>query len=354
MEKSLSDKIKIISFLLIILVVFLHSYNLVDPFDTSKTVYNKSKLWFLQNFISYGITRIAVPLFFILSGFLFFLNFKEGKGVFFIKIKKRVKTLFIPFLFWSFFGLAFYFILQNIPFTARFFTKELIVNFSTQKLLMTIFITTIPYQLWFIRDLMVLVLISPLIYYCLKHFWKLMLLLFFVLWLFVTNDFQNSIEAALFFFTGSLISLYKQHLLEINYEKQTKYFFCLWFVLMLLKITLQYFDKDQMICTLIFKLSILIGIICLWGIYDTFLKNHQQFKNNILKVSSYTFFIFAAHEPILTVLKKVLFIILGKGYFNHLEVYFLAPFSTIFICLLLGVFFKTKLKIIYEIITGGR
>lgn len=354
MDKSLSDKIRIISFLLIILVVFLHSYNLIDTVNTSETLYDKSILWFLQNFISYGLTRIAVPLFFMLSGYLFFFNIKEGHEMFTIKIKKRVRTLFIPFLFWSLFGLAFYFILQSIPQTARFFTKELIVNFSAQKFLMTIFINPIPYQLWFIRDLMVLVLISPLIYYCLKHFWKLTLLLFFVLWVFVANDFQNSIEAALFFLSGSFISLYKEHLLEIKYEKQTKYLFGLWFVLVFLKTIFQYFDIDQMVCTVIFKLSILIGIISFWGIYDVLLKNSQDFKNKLLQISSFTFFVFAAHEPILTVIKKVLFMVLGKEYINHLEVYFLAPFSTIFVCLLLGLFFKKNLKFIYEIITGGR
>lgn len=354
MDKNLSDKIRVVSFLLIILVIFLHSYNLIDTIDTSKTLYNKSWVWFLQNFISFGLTRIAVPIFFILSGYLFFLNINVGKEIFFTKIKKRVKTLLIPFLFWSLFGLGFYFILQSIPQTARFFTKELIIDFSAQKFLKTIFINPIPYQLWFIRDLIVLVFISPIIYFCLNHFWKLTLLFFIVLWIFILNEFQNSIEAALFFLIGSFFSLHNQAVFEIKYEKETNFFFVTWLGLVLLKTTFQYYNFEPMLCTAIFKLSIIIGIIAFWGGYDVFYKKSQVFINKLLQISSFTFFIFASHEPILTVLKKVLFIALGKEYINYLEVYFLAPFTTIFICVLVGFFLKKNLKFIYDIITGGR
>ena len=66
MNNELSNKIKNISLILTILVVFLHAYNL----EESNSVINING--FIQNFISYGVCTIAVPLFFMISGYLFF------------------------------------------------------------------------------------------------------------------------------------------------------------------------------------------------------------------------------------------------------------------------------------------
>src|SRR4051812_4625301 len=114
MTAYISDKIKIISFFSIILVVFLHAYNLDNAPDVTPLFY-KSPTWFIEDVISQGFTRIAVPLFFMLSGFLFFLNIKGTRNEFWNKIKKRGRTLLIPFLFWSLFGIGFYFTLQTVP-----------------------------------------------------------------------------------------------------------------------------------------------------------------------------------------------------------------------------------------------
>ncbi len=56
---------------------------------------------FIQFFFSEGIARVAVPIFFIISGYLFFLNFQGTKSEFISKYKKRAKSLLVPFLFWS-------------------------------------------------------------------------------------------------------------------------------------------------------------------------------------------------------------------------------------------------------------
>lgn len=69
-----------------------------------------------------------------------------------------IGTLFIPYLFWSLFGVLFYFTLQSLPPLQVFFTKKLIIDYSFQELINVIFNQPIPYQLWFLKDLMILVL----------------------------------------------------------------------------------------------------------------------------------------------------------------------------------------------------
>lgn len=72
MNKYLSDKLRIISLISIIMVVFLHSYNVTVKFSPGNMSFNDGYNVFIQNFFSQGITRIAVPIFFCISGYLFF------------------------------------------------------------------------------------------------------------------------------------------------------------------------------------------------------------------------------------------------------------------------------------------
>ena len=347
-----SDKIKIVSFFSILLVVFLHGFNLDDK-EASVFVCN-SPVWFVQDYISYGITRIAVPIFFILSGYLFYLNTSGTMAGFYIKIQKRARTLLIPFLFWSLFGIAFYFTLQSIPQTAVFFTKERVADFSFQKWLLTIFIHPIPYQLWFIRDLMVLVVVSPLLYLAVKYLKMLALLPAFLLWFCLTNGFQNSSEALLFFMCGAYISIYKPNLLELQFRQTAIFIFLLWLILLLVKTTMIYYGCNEVVVRCVFKGSILTGIAGFWGLYDALFGNSEKSKNYLLSAAAFTFFTYALHEPILTVFKKAFFFITGKSAAGYLMVYFAAPLMAIIFCMVAGLVLKRCLKPFYELITGGR
>lgn len=351
MTTYLSEKIKIVSFFSILLVVFLHAFNL-DVAETTVPLFFGSNVWFLQDFISYGLTRIAVPLFFLFSGFLFFMNMLHGTG-FLPKIKKRFRTLFIPFLLWSLFGIAFYFTLQSIPQTAVFFTKEHIADFSFEKWLLTIFVHPIPYQLWFIRDLMLLVLLSPLLFYILKYFkfWIFIPVAFF--WIYVTNDFQNSIEALLFFLLGGYFALFHQNAPEIRYDRSVIWLSVIWILILTVKTLMVKNGFDALQSSIVFKLSIMTGILAFWGLYDVWIGKIQN-KNGLLQLCGFTFFIYAAHEPILTIFKKVLFILFGKTQTGHLLVYPTAPVLTILSVFCAGFILRKYFRMLYETLTGGR
>lgn len=201
MNKYLSDKLKAISFLLIVMVVFLHSYNLEVRFNTGTEFIKKGYNSFIQDLLSQGLARIAVPLFFIISGYLFFINIKNGSfSEFLSKYRKRSNTLVFPYLLWSIYGLLFFLILQSIPFVKPLFVSELIVEYSTTQLLSRIFIKPIPYQLWFIRDLIILVFLSPILYWLIKYLKLYIIFIFLVCWI-CTFNFIILTSDSLFFFT---------------------------------------------------------------------------------------------------------------------------------------------------------
>ena len=70
--------------------------------------------------ISLCLGEIGVPLFFTISGYLFFLNY--SKYDYYRKIKTRTKSLLVPYLIWNTFFICVYFIIQQIPTLSPFFS----------------------------------------------------------------------------------------------------------------------------------------------------------------------------------------------------------------------------------------
>ncbi|RRJ94145.1 acyltransferase family protein [Flavobacterium macacae] len=354
MTEYLSQKIKAVSFFAIILVVILHCYNL-DLYQ-SLEIYDSSKNfnWFVQTIISFGITRIAVPLFFIISGYLFFFTF-NGNADFAIKIKKRFHTLVIPYLLWGFFGILFYYILQIIPQTEAFFTKKLIKNYSLNEFFDAAFLNLIPYQFWFIRDLIVLTLLSPLLYFITKklNFWFLLIILPF--WIVTLDNIIFTSESLLFFSFGIYLSIHNQEVVKKTISKKAvlSLLVC-WILLLTVKTFFQVENFSPLWIQIGHKTAILSGIIAFWFLYDLLFKNNQGFITNCNSLFKFTFFIYAFHEPILTIIKKGMFYFFGKQEEMHIVVYFLSPIVTIFICLITGIILKKLIPKGFKIITGNR
>lgn len=348
MDQITSKKLRVISFLSIVLVVCLHGYNLEKAPELKN-----SFVWVIENYISNGLTRIAVPIFFIISGYFFFKNFKTETDYFVSILKKKSKTILVPFLFWSILGVLIYFVLQSIPPLLPFFTKKLLKDYTFFELIKTIFVNPIPYQLWFMRDLMVFVLVSPIIVYLLKKAPLFVVVVNILLWVLISNEFQNSIEAFLFFTTGGIISIYKPEILKIDLSNKTILLVVFWLFLCLCKVFLEYMAISQLLITVIHKISIVLGIIAFWGVYDLIKTDYFE-KKQFKFLISFTFFLYVFHEPLLTIIKKLLFSIIGKTENGHIIVYFSSILITIGITLLIGYVFKTLLKPLYLVVTGDR
>ena len=156
MDRYLSNKIKNISLVLTFLVVILHAYNLED----SETVLSINFL--IQNVISYGICTIAVPMFFMISGYLFFYKFNPTLQEWINKYKKRFKSLMIPFVIWCVGWMVVLYLVQLTPFGQTFFSNMIVSKFTLKQLFDYTFKYPIPFQLWYISDLIKLVIIHQL------------------------------------------------------------------------------------------------------------------------------------------------------------------------------------------------
>ena len=352
MDNYTSQKIKITSLLLMIMVVFLHSYNL-DRLQGGQILYfEKDYNWFIQNFIANGLTRIAVPLFFLISGFLFISNSSFTLQDYKLKVSKRFKTLVIPYLFWALFGLLFYFVMQTIPQSQGFFTKKLIKDYNFIEWINAIFNEPIPYQLWFLRDLIVMVILSPAIVFCIKKLKVFFLLVVFFFWFQNLDSIFLTSEALLFFSIGIYLKIFKAEFIVFK-PKKTLLLLSVWMLILAIKTMATFEESWYWLNIVLLKVSILIGVVAFWWSYDYFQK---QIVNNriVLFTIEFSFFIYLTHEPFLTIIKKVLFAVVARTSETNLIVFFVAPVITIVLSIFVGSILKSKLKSIYYFSTGGR
>ncbi len=352
MDKYLSQKIKRVSFLLMVMVVFLHSYN-IDIKQGGKVLsFEKDWNWLIQNFISNGLTRIAVPMFFVVSGYLFFLDQKFELHEIWTKIKKRFSTLVLPYLIWTLLGLLLYFTLQSIPQSQSFFTNKLIKEYTFLEWLNAIFNEPIPYQLWFLKDLIVMVFLSPMLYFAVKKGRAIFLLAVFGFWLFNQDTVFLTSEALLFFSLGIYLNIAPKKAIEVS-SKTTLLIVLSWMGLLFAKTTLGFYGAPEIYQVFCLKAAIIVGLLAFWLWYDWFAKSKIK-APNFDQWAGLSFFLYAFHEPFFTIIKKGFFSMLPKTPTSYFLVYTIAPLLIICIALIIGKILRDRLKPFYLLLTGNR
>lgn len=349
MTTYLSVKIKRVSLMAILMVVFIHSYSMIEKYVGSV---ERSQVFdfnfFIQDFISQGIARVAVPLFFLISGYLFFRNFKLNSEKLKHKYKSRFWSLAVPYVLWNTWGVVFLFLLQSVPASKQYFAEKLVSDYSIMDFANRILVDPIPYQLWFLRDLIIYVLVSPLIYLLVKKTGLLPVLVAFGLWLFRVDIPFIDVQGISFFVFGSFLALRK-----IPVEKRKSpidlYIFFAWLGVNSISAIIGP-DKFETL----FNINIIVGVYAVWFAYDWI---ELKIRENGFwdKISNYTFFIFAFHIPVLSIIKALILKVLDRyGSVGLLATYIIGPIAVVSIALLIGLFLRKYLKPFYSLITGGR
>lgn len=352
---NVSSRIDLLRFPLIIGVIFIHNYATSVNMAHGSLGVAKSSIWVdsVRYIISQGVARIAVPLFFLMSGYLFFLG-GWSRGIYLSKLKRRIHTLLIPYLFWNITTIVIFAIGESIPQTKMYFSNTVwppIHSFSLLNYINALLGISvqypISYQFWFIRDLMTLVILAPVIHFLLARktalpFIAALLCFWFraawpVLW--------PSVEASLFFSLGAYIS---QSGRSVTYlDKYGPWIIVTFLVLLIVHCTI----PESLLY--LHKLVIVVGVPSVWWL-TLLAVRIASLKSLLIRLSGASFFVYAAHEPLLNIIRKVSYKLLSptRGA-TILMLYFLIPVCLITFLVVLHHYLLKTVPSFLGFITGS-
>lgn len=361
-ESLLSKTISYLRFPLIVGVVFIHSNMLVVNIQGTVVRYDRWPIVaFVMKLFSSVLADISVPLFFFISGFLFFYYSEFSKDSYLKKVKKRVSTLLVPYLIWNF--VAFIILLIQVhPKMVRFFPLLKDYRVDIVSFLSSFWVTNLPIQmsgpanpintpLWFVRDLMVLVLLSPIIWWIIRKVGLLFVALLGVVWFFTLGEyvgFPGLCHQSLFFFPlGAYFGI--KHLNFVEMSNKVIWISYVYFVVAIVD-TL---SMDMQYSYLIHHISILLGMVAVVCMSSSLMQKGKIRVNTFLSGAS--FFVFAFHNLFLGKMTKV--VVMGiepESPLLVLMIYFLMPLITILICLGVYKLVNRLIPVMGGILTGGR
>ena len=310
-----SNHLRLLSGLSAIFVVYIHGTTMkysVEPKDWESLVMGT------QSFLSHNIFHVALPIFFANAAFFLFLRIGTLSQIW-LRIGRRATTLIMPYLAWSGFWLVFVTAFEILP------------ERTPKEMLYTWTISPLPGQLWFLRDLIMLVLLAPI--FCLLPTALIAIgaLASWCWWLgnqtMVTLDLRTQWYEAI---SNEAISWFLIGLLAVRHSKQTLRMIERGFPqLALLLLALIWIvapaipDSSQ----LGHGLSVTAGTLALFG-SAPYLRAAAASRFSVI-LGAYGFLIYLAHHPALGVTQAWLLQLLGDNQFWHLIVYLFTPTAII-------------------------
>lgn len=353
------DALDLLRFPLAVVVVIVHTFS-YEEIVVSGIQYKVSEYSIFCDahlFVDAFLRRISVPIYFFISGYVFFAGVKFNIDVYKQKIKNRIKTLLIPYVIWN--ALAvFLIIFKQLPIFEPFLSYDgSALNLSLRSILNCFWIydgglnphpvkglivgqyEPINISLWYLRDLMVIVASTPLIYLLVKRFKTYSVYLFLVVYIIslALNFPISSIAGGFFYFSwGAYMSIYNIDMMVAF----NKYFKLSVVMYLICGFTYMMFSKTQPVIV-----EWILIIKAIFALFACFNFAAYLLQNTSLKVSTFlassSFFIYVSHYIFVGRLRKVLFMILKPD--TGIEILAIYIYTVIILVLtLLLLFFLLK------------
>ncbi|MCP5020163.1 MAG: acyltransferase [bacterium] len=305
-----SKRLSMLRFPLIVAVVFIHANNdrigMPDP-EGGSALY----VHWLRRFLSEGLAAVAVPLFFLISGYLFFAGWDFSTAGFMTRLKSRIRTLLIPYLFWNIALALVLALATQVPQASALLSGKQGTFIQSGPLAWISAIggfsgPPVVYQFWFLRDLMVAVCLVPVFHLAHRFLPGLWLVLLGIPWF--THSWplpSPSAVGPLFFFLGSWIAVSGKSLFAL--DRAWPWILPLHLGVVILGLVGGFHSANPTI----HQVGILLGVLsalCL----SSKIAGHAGLSTRLVSLTSSAFLVFAVHEPILTILRRLSFKAFGS------------------------------------------
>lgn len=326
---SLKDnRLDNLRFFLIIMVVFLHAYttnedNAVD-LDIINTIYRLGKC--------------AVPSFFFISGYLFFVNYDVHKWK--QKISSRFKTLFIPYVLWNCITCILWFVVYKTLGT-EYTDPE---NFPPKILDAVVYIFEYS-PLWYVLYLFIYVLSGRVLYEFIRNrnLGLFILCPYLVTITCIAFPYFNLLYWLPFFLLGGFVSIHYKDSISQGKGRQQSAIILLWIILYA-------FDRYLSYSTITTLLRIASPFF-VFALYDCIDKYRHIRQRHIYK---YSFFLYSFHYVLLRVGQRWCLLHYGEHNPGVLVAAVLVPVLVIALCILTAYMLDRKCNRLYSLLVGSR
>ena len=350
-DKEILDVISWLRFPLIMGVVLAHCnlYALVENWEGAAPQWS-GWLVYIFKYLYWIILPARVPLLFIISGYLFFrTEGRRDKSFFIDKYKRRIHSLLIPYIFWNTIAIAIQYIRFDIIGGENYSLAEYMCGYWS-----SIFNgNPADSPLWFMRDLMVVSLFSPLLYILIKGRYGFVVIAAFavayILNLRIPIEGFGT-EAFLFFTTGAYIAVHRYDITSIPHN--------IGIVTLLLYIPLQLYSNEYESYS-IYAQSVNLVTTAI-KITAAFYAVSLLFKKNVLsptpRLTKICFLLYALHGIIIGPIIKTLYynIPCNNNTFVLLAIYIVTPLIILAFTLFLFDKMKRYTPLLATILTGNR
>lgn len=348
--QHLSVAISWLRFPLILCVVMLHCYCTVPlPHPEEHNLY-----FSLVYPFGLWLGESGVPAFFFISGFLFYISQKSYQE----RIKSRVHTLLYPYLLWNSIFLMIYLVLFILGYPLDILGK----NISDYGIIDYIraYIDRGEYNegnngpilctYWYVRNLFLLCLTSPIWYYLNKYLKGLFPLLLVIWWMSLHHNALLA-ESVLFFNLGACIAIHDINPLEFIARKRVL-FLTFWAILSFADLfthsVISFFGAFY-----IHRLSLIINIFAFLLLADMITRGEKTKVNSFLTGS--VFWVFATHDHLAIALRRLCIHYFGHvSDITHFFLYWITVAVVVSFCLLSYAIMNRMFPKFVKFATGNR
>jgi len=353
-----SDAIKLVSLWCSVLVCLNHTYTLDVPYAAVAEQPYAFATFFIQDLVKHGVVRISTPFFFLVAAYLLFAGLvrHEGRVAMAVplstgyrgEVAKRVHSLAVPFILWAAWSFALLVGLQQLPQLRAMFTTPLLsepLGVIVERLLWN----PVAHPLWFLRDLFLLTLVWPLAWLLLRRRWLGLAVIaaLCVPW-FVWWEVRET-RAVVFFALGAWLAIHRPAI-----PQPASWGLIASGLVWMSGAALHALHVVRTGATdpVYNNLTIIAGLVTVW--FGTRRLLPWLRRPWLLRLSTYTFFIYVAHEPIATFARKAVMLALGTDPLMRFTAWIVAGTITFTVCLAMAFVLRRWLPSMHARLTGGR
>lgn len=307
----LSEAFYVIKWLLALSVVADHFFR-TSNIEIGLRTYNLSSneyVIFLQSFIESFFKSCAVPVFFIISGYFFYSYAADGFLATFKKVIKKIRTLVYPYFVWNVLAIILSVLFIVISSYDDIYNEIRNIIFPIDKLIIGFIGKDFGYYphnlpLWYIRDLVFLMLLSPFICKCLKQSDKLFLAVIITVFILFFHDKMGfRLHVGICFFSiGMWLKMKNYATFSISKKKLV-----IGFLIYAIAATFHYrfYDTYPVVLQTVKNINIILfSILIIYGVY--FLAERNQVKI-YAAIAQSSLLIYMAHYPLMQYSKHFIF-----------------------------------------------